>query len=147
MNSSPLLDPIRVLIVEDEIEAARLVTRRLSYYPAARFEVTHVPDLRSAFTRIEHEEFDVMVLDLGLPDAAGFDTIASACGIARHLPIVVLTGADDDEMSLQAIRAGAEDYLIKPLTDVRPVARALRNACERHKRRWAAQQQCTEVIV
>ena len=88
-----------------------------------------------------------MVLDLGLPDAEGFDTIASACGIARHLPIVVLTGADDDEMSLQAIRAGAEDYLIKPLTDVRPVARALRNACERHKRRWAAQSQTSEVTV
>jgi DNA-binding response OmpR family regulator len=133
----PIVDPIRVLIVEDEIEAARLVTRRLSYYPSARFEVTHVPDLGSAFQRIEHEEFDVMILDLGLPDAEGFDTIASACGIARHLPIVVLTGADDDEMSLQAIRAGAEDYLIKPLTDVRPVARALRNACERHKRRRA----------
>ena len=62
MNHPPLLDPIRVLVVEDEIEAARLVTRRLTYYPAARFEVTHVPDLRSAFARIEREEFDVMVL-------------------------------------------------------------------------------------
>jgi DNA-binding response OmpR family regulator len=128
-------DAIRVLIVEDEIEAARLVMRRLAYYPSARFELTHVSDLRSAFARIEQEEFDVMVLDLGLPDAAGFDTIASACGVARHLPIVVLTGTDDDDLSLRAIRAGAEDYLIKPLTDVRPVARALRNACERH-RRW-----------
>jgi DNA-binding response OmpR family regulator len=147
MNPPTPLDPIRVLIVEDEIEAARLVTRRLSFYPSARFEVTHVHDLRSAFTRIERERFDVMVLDLGLPDAAGFDTIASACGIARHLPIVVLTGADDDEMSLRAIRAGAEDYLIKPLTDVRPVARALRNACERHKRRQAVQQPSAEVTV
>ena len=135
---SPTSDgAIRVLIVEDEIEAARLVTRRLSYYPSAHFVVTHVPDLRSAFARIEQEAFDVMVLDLGLPDADGFDTIASACGVAQHLPIVVLTGADDDEMSVLAIRAGAEDYLVKPLTDVRPVARALRNACERHKRRRA----------
>jgi DNA-binding response OmpR family regulator len=128
-------DAIRVLIVEDEIEAARLVTRRLSYYPSAHFVITHVCDLRSAFARIEQETFDVMVLDLGLPDGDGFATIASACGVARHLPIVVLTGADDDEMSVRAIRAGAEDYLVKPLTDVRPVARALRNACERHKRR------------
>jgi DNA-binding response OmpR family regulator len=55
-------DAIRVLIVEDEIEAARLVTRRLSYYPSAHFVVTHVPDLRSAFTRIEQEAFEVMVL-------------------------------------------------------------------------------------
>jgi phosphoserine phosphatase RsbU/P len=129
---------IRVLIVEDEIEAARLVTRRLSYYPSAHFVVTHVPDLRSAFARIEQEAFDVMMLDLGLPDADGFATIASACGVARHLPIVVLTGEDDDELSVLAIRAGAEDYLVKPLTDVRPVARALRNACERHKRRRVA---------
>ena len=139
-------DPIRVLIVEDEVEAARLVTRRLTYYPGARFEITHVPDLGSAFARIEQEEFDVMVLDLGLPDAAGFDTIASACGVARHLPIVVLTGTDDDELSLRAIRAGAEDYLIKPLTDVRPVARALRNACERH-RRWRRHEHICEVAI
>ncbi len=131
-------DAIRVLIVEDEIEAARLVVRRLSRYPAARFEITHVSDLTSAFTRIEHEEFDVMVLDLGLPDGDGFNTIASACGVAQHLPIVVLTGEDDDEMSVRAIRAGAEDYLVKPLTDVKPVARTLRNAVERHKRRTAA---------
>src|SRR5436189_145601 len=74
---------IRVLVVEDEIEAARLVTRRLSYYPSAHFVITHVPDLGSAFARIEDEAFDVMVLDLGLPDADGFTTIASACGVAR----------------------------------------------------------------
>src|SRR5207245_4639716 len=101
-HAAPLLNPIRVLIVEDEIEAARLVTRRLSYYPGARFEVTHVHDLRSAFARIEQEEFDVMVLDLGLPDAEGFDTLASACGIARHLPIVLVTGRADAEVSVRA---------------------------------------------
>ena len=61
-------EAIRVLIVEDEIEAARLVTRRLSHHPKAHF-------------------------DLGLPDADRFDTIASACVVARHLPIVVLTGS------------------------------------------------------
>jgi DNA-binding response OmpR family regulator len=125
---------VRVLLVEDEIEAARLVTRRLTYYPTVRFEVTHVLDLSSAFARIEKDAFDVMVLDLCLPDGEGLETLASACAVARHLPIVVLTGVDDDQMSLRAIRAGAQDYLIKPLTDVRPVARALLNACERHRR-------------
>jgi DNA-binding response OmpR family regulator len=131
---SELRPLVRVLLVEDEIEAARLVTRRLTYYPGVRFEVTHVVDLSSAFSRIEREGFDVMVLDLCLPDGEGFETLASACAVARHLPIVVLTGVDDDQMSLRAIRAGAQDYLIKPLTDVRPVARALLNACERHRR-------------
>jgi len=125
---------VRVLLVEDEVEAARLVTRRLGHYPSVRFEVTHVLDLSSAFAHLERDTTDVMVLDLGLPDADGFETLASACAVARHLPIVVLTGVDDDQMSLRAIRAGAQDYLIKPLTDVRPVARALLNACERHRR-------------
>jgi hypothetical protein len=111
-------DPIRVLLVEDEIEAARLVTRRLTYYPSVRFEVTHVPDLGSAFARLEDEDFDVMVLDLCLPDAEGFDTLASACGIAR---------------------------LIKPLTDVRPVARARLNARERHRRQYTASRPIQEV--
>ena len=78
-----------------------------------------------------------MVLDLGLPDADGFDTIASACGVAPPADRRA-HGEDDDEMAVLAIRAGAEDYLVKPLTDVRPVARTLRNACERHKRRRVA---------
>jgi hypothetical protein len=137
---------IRVLLVEDEIEAARLVTRRLTYYPSANFEVTHVLDLGSAFGRLESEDFDIMVLDLCLPDAEGFDTLASACGIARHVPIVVLTGVDDDEMSLRAIQAGAQDYLIKPLTDVRPVARALLNARERHRRQHGTFSRTQEIV-
>ena len=143
----PTCDAIRVLLVEDELDSARMVTRRLSYYPSARFDVTHVPDLSSAFARLEREDFDIMVLDLCLPDAAGFDTLASACGLARHVPIVVLTGVDDDEMSLRAIRAGAQDYLIKPLTDVRPVARALLNARERHRRQHAGPRQNQEIAV
>lgn len=127
-------DPVKVLLVEDEADSARLLTRRLMHYPGARFEVTHAWDLRSAFSLLERGSFDVMVLDLCLPDGRGFGTLASACGVARHLPIVVLTSEDDDEMSLRAIRAGAQDYLIKPLTDVRPVARALLHARERHRR-------------
>lgn len=137
---------IHVLLVEDEVEAARLVTRRLTYYPTVRFTVSHVSDLRSAFKRVEEECFDVMVLDLGLPDGEGFETLASACAIARHLPIVVLTGVDDDQMALRAIRAGAQDYLIKPLTDVRPVARALLNACERHRRQIFAFERAQEMV-
>lgn len=128
------VEPVRVLLVEDELDSARLVMRRLMRYPAVPFEVTHVVDLSSAFAKLESDTFDVMVLDLCLPDGDGFDTLASACGVARHVPIVVLTGVDDDEMSLRAIRAGAQDYLIKPLTDMRPVARALLHARERHRR-------------
>ena len=128
------VEPVRVLLVEDELDSARLVMRRLMRYPGVPFEVTHVVDLSSAFAKLESDTFDVMVLDLCLPDAQGFETLASACGVARHLPIVVLTGLDDDEMSLRAVRAGAQDYLIKPLTDMRPVARALLNARERHRR-------------
>ena len=67
-------------------------------------------------------------------DGEGFDTLASADAIARHLPVVVRTGVDDDQMALRAIRAGAQDYRIEPLTDVRPVARALLDACERRRR-------------
>lgn len=131
-------EPLHVLLVEDEADSARLLTRRLSRYPGACFEITHAWDLRSAFSMLEKASFDVMVLDLCLPDGKGFSTLASACGLARHLPIVVLTAEDDDEMSLRAIRAGAQDYLIKPLTDVRPVARALLHARERHRRQTSA---------
>ena len=143
--TGPMQDPVRVLLVEDEADSARLLTRRLLRYPGACFEVIHAWDLRSAFTMLETDCYDVMVLDLCLPDGGGFSTLASACGIARHLPIVVLTAEDDDEMSLRAIRAGAQDYLIKPLTDVRPVARALLHARERHRRQLVADERVLEI--
>lgn len=145
LHPPPRCAPVRVLLVEDEADSARLLIRRLQRYPGARFELSHAWDLRSALALLEEQDFDVMVLDLCLPDGQGFGTLASACALARHLPIVVLTAEDDDEMALRAIRAGAQEYLIKPLTDVRPVARALLHAQERHRLQRAPRERSPEV--
>lgn len=145
LHPPPERTPVRVLLVEDEADSARLLTRRLQRYPGVRFVVSHAWDLGSAFARLEEQAFDVMVLDLCLPDGRGFGTLASACAVARHLPIVVLTAEDDDEMALRAIRAGAQEYLIKPLTDVRPVVRALLHARERHRRQLDPRERRLEV--
>lgn len=130
----PSLYPVRVLFVEDDLETARLFARRLRWSPAARFEVTHFPELDAALGALERLSFDVALVDVGLPDADGMGTVAAIGAVARHVPIVFLTANDDDALAVDAVRAGAQDYLIKQHSDGRTVARALLQALHRHRR-------------
>lgn len=127
----------RVLLVEDDIDTARLVRRRLERSPRARFQVTHAPDLQLAFGLLEKEPFDAILLDLSLPDGDMMSTLAAMGAVARHVPVVVLTGHSDEDLALLAIRAGAQDYLMKDEQNARTVVRSLLHAIER-KRRAAA---------
>ena len=77
------------------------------------------------------DSFDAILLDLSLPDSHGVKTVAQVNAVAPHLPIVVMTGLDDEEMGMEAVRQGAQDYLIKGHGDGRLVARAIRYAMER----------------
>ena len=126
---------VRVLIVEDDIDQARLLERKLSWSLMACFTASHAPDLESALRAIESEPPDAVILDLSLPDSAGLATIASLGSLSRHIPIVVLTSNDDDEAALFAARIGVQDYLIKGNLDTRMLARAVLAAIDRH--RWA----------
>jgi PAS domain-containing protein len=75
----------------------------------------------------------VILLDLGLPDAAGIEAVRMARAAAPHIPLVVLTGWDDDVMASQALHEGAQDYLIKGQLDIRAMLRAIRYAIERKR--------------
>lgn len=125
---------IRVLLVEDDLDCARLYGRVLALSPAAAFEVVHAPDLKTALGLVEREPFDALLLDLALPDGGSLSTLAAAAALSRHLPITILTGNDDDELVQLAGRIGAQDYLVKSEQDGRTLARALLGAIERH--RW-----------
>lgn len=123
---------IRVLLVEDDPDSARLYGRVLTLSPAAAFEVVHAQDLNTALSLVERQPFDAVLLDLALPDGKSRSTLSVAAALSRHLPITILTANDDDELVQLAARSGAQDYLVKTEQDGRTLARALLGAIERH---------------
>jgi DNA-binding NtrC family response regulator len=104
---------IKVLLVEDNPAEARLLQEALLEAGRQMVEVTHVDRLSEAFKQIRSRQLDALLLDLSLPDSKGLDTVARAQEEAPHLAIVVLTGNEDEEAALAAVRMGAQDYLFK----------------------------------
>lgn len=127
-------DGIRVLIVEDNPGDARLLRETLATAGTPRFVVTHVDRLGEALNRLASERFDVVLLDLHLPDGEGLETFSRAHQNAPAAPIVVLTGLDDEDMAIRAVQAGAQDYLIKGQVPSTLLVRAVRYAMERVRR-------------
>ena len=125
----------RILLVETDPEDARLVREYLKDAAAFRADLAHAERLSDAQRMLETDRFDVVLLDLSLPDSKGLGTIAGAKGHARSTPIVVLTGLDDEELAVRALHEGAQDYLVKGRMDGSSVSRAIRYAIERHRLR------------
>ena len=122
---------MRVLLVEDNDGDAELVTDALTAAISADVQVARVVRLREATARLEQERFDVVLLDLSLPDAAGFDGLTRLRAAVPLAPIVVLTGQQDSARGLAAIQQGAQDYLQKGHAGGPDLLRALRFAHER----------------
>jgi PAS domain S-box-containing protein len=120
----------QVLLVEDNPGDARLIQESLCEASGAVFEVRHADRLDSALETLAAGDTDVVLLDLSLPDANGLDTLVRAHDAAPGVPIVVLTGLDDEELAMRAVQEGAQDYLIKGVESA-PLARAIRYAIDR----------------
>ena len=126
----PTTQPI--LLVEDNAGDALLLKdalRDFNHMPP--FELIHVDRLAAAIARAKLERFDAVLLDLSLPDAKGVETVVRMQREAETLPIIVLTGLDDDAAAVEAVRAGAQDYLVKGQIDGHLLVRALSYAIER----------------
>jgi signal transduction histidine kinase len=121
----------RVLVVEDSPSDLMLLREALRPV-GGQLEIVATDALRSGLERAENDDFDVMLLDLGLPDSDGLPTLQTAVEEAPHLPIVVMTGRDDVQAAATALRSGAQDYLIKGASDSDSILRAIRYAIERH---------------
>lgn len=104
---------IHVLLVEDEIGDAHLVKSTLKKNREITFDVTWVESLSLAIQALSENDFDVMLLDLSLSDSEGLKTVEIARKMAGDLPIVVLTGRSDTNFALTALKAGANDYMVK----------------------------------
>jgi sigma-B regulation protein RsbU (phosphoserine phosphatase) len=126
--------PIRVLLVEDNPGDALLIREMLSESKDPSFELTRVERLDAARDAIEQHPFALVLLDLSLPDSQGLDTFRGLRKTGPRLPVVVLTGLDDEGQGIQAIREGAQDYLLKDRITDRELAHSLQYALQRHER-------------
>jgi diguanylate cyclase (GGDEF)-like protein/PAS domain S-box-containing protein len=120
-----------LLLVEDNPGDARLLREMLKDLSLDPAQLTHVQCMSEAEKHLENNPVDIILLDLGLPDAHGLGAVRRTRGFAPRVPLVVLTGLDDEGMATQALQEGAQDYLIKGQIDARSLMRSLRYAIER----------------
>ena len=124
-------EPTKVLLVEDNRGDARLLYEGLEEALPEQFQMTHVRRLSEALEYLWEETCDVVLLDLGLPDSHGLDTLVVTRAQAPGVPIVVLTGFQDEALAGEALKGGAQDYLVKGQVDSKLLARSLRYAIVR----------------
>jgi two-component system cell cycle sensor histidine kinase/response regulator CckA len=122
---------IRVLLLEDNLAEARLLQEIFKGTVNSQFSLTHVKRLGDAITQLKSNSFDVALLDLTLPDSDGLGSLDALIHNAPNLPIVVLTSTNDDELALDAVRHGAQDYLVKRQVNLDILVRSVRYAIER----------------
>ena len=125
---------IDILLVEDEAFYARLLKAALTRRAPGNltFQIVHIEDMQHALAEVGKCRFDVILLDLMLPDSGGVDTVRRMRAAAPETPLVVLTGMDSDQLALDVLKAGAQDYLIKNYDDDL-IVRSIRYAIERER--------------
>lgn len=132
---------IKILLVEDNPGDALLLQETLSEITFVELEWVHVERISQAIARLESENFDVILLDLLLPDSNGLDTLLQIQSRVPHTPIVVLTGMADDTLAVRALQAGAQDYLVKGQASGSDLLmRSIRYAIERKRIETTLQQ-------
>ena len=123
-------DPIRLLLVEDSASDAALLRAELMQTRLV-FEIDHVQRLSQAVERLRQVTYDIILLDLSLPDSHGLETLLQIRAVEPDVPVVILSGYDDTQLGLEAVKHGAQDYLMKGRTDAILLERALQYAMER----------------
>lgn len=126
-------DTLSILIVEDDLIDRKLLTRLLTRSSLGHAQVTSVHCLNSAMEALASESFDVILSDLGLPDCHGIEAASRLQEVAPDIPLIVLSGLDDESTAIHAMQQGVQDYLIKGQVDSQVLVRAIRYAIERKK--------------
>lgn len=123
--------PIKVLLIEDNPADVLLVKEMFAEANTVRFELTHIDKLSKAFKFPEKSRFDIILLDLSLPDGQGLDTVIQTRTALPTIPIVVISGLGDEELAVKALHEGAQDYLVKGQVDSSLLIRSVRYSIER----------------
>jgi len=123
----------RILLIEDNPGDVRFIQVSLSEVNNFRFSLDHVSELKKGLELFDEKDFDVVLLDLALPDSMGLKTLAKVQDKVPNIPIIILTGNDDEEVILRAAQSGAQDYLTKGKTNSRLLIRSMQYAIQRKK--------------
>ena len=127
------MDIIRVLIIEDNPADMRLIREELAALTQPSFKICFADRLASGLRQLQTEQIEVVLLDLFLPDSTGIGTLKRVLGHCPNVPVIVLTGLDYEKLGTEAMRQGAQDYLVKGQTGGKLLARAVLFAMERKR--------------
>jgi DNA-binding response OmpR family regulator len=126
-------ESINVLLVEDNPQHVRLVQAYLAASRDPSFHLLHAQSVAAALQVLRESAMDIVLLDLTLPDSTGLETYRAVRADVGRMPIVIMSGVDDEELAIQAVREGAQDYLRKGDLSREDLLHALRFAIERHR--------------
>ena len=138
-------ESVKALLIEDDKYDALIIREMLSRAKGDRFDLEWVNRLSTGLERLAEGGIDAVLLDLGLPDSQGLETLSRANAQAPEVPVVVLTGFADEMLAVEAVRAGAQDYLVKGQVDGNLLVRSIRYAIERHRMLAELEQQAQEL--
>lgn len=130
--------PFRILLIEDDPDDSMMLQTHLRQ-AGAQAELVQVTCLTDAANAIENNEFELVLLDLNLPDSRGLDTLAQILILAPHAPVIVMSGVDHESLALQAVQQGAQDFLVKGKIKAHELARAMLFSLERNRRQTQLQ--------
>jgi len=126
-------EPVSILLIEDNVADARLLQEMMRDTGADEHRFCLASTLADGFKALARAQFDLVVLDLGLSDSRGLETFARFHKEHPELPVVVLSGLDDEQVAVSAVQSGAQDYLVKRQLSGGALRRAIRYAVERHR--------------
>lgn len=124
-------DETRILLIEDDGGDAALVREMLSRPDRQPIRLAHEQTLADGLCRLEQHRFHLVLLDIGLPDSQGLDTFKRLKNAAPDIPVIVLTGMDDESLGIKLVQMGAQDYLVKGMLNGSMLSRCIRYGIER----------------
>jgi signal transduction histidine kinase len=127
--------PIKILLIEDSRVATQLAKQMLTEAESPQFvtELKCADRLSTGLKYLDEEEIDIVLLDLTLPDSHDLETFTTVHGKAQEVPIVVMSGIEDEKLAIEAVQRGAQDYLVKGQIDSNLLKRSILYAIERHR--------------
>ena len=127
------MNNISILLVEGSPKERTLIQEYLAATPSFQCSLTEAESLEAALSLIEHDDFDVVLLDLELPDSSGLNTARRIITELRETAVIVLSNPQDEELARQAVRYGTEDYIQKRFLSEAMLVKSIRYAMERKK--------------
>lgn len=126
-------EPIRVLLIEDNKGDATIILKMLKESELSEFELTHYLRLETGLKDLEKNKYDLILLNLGLPDSIGMESFNCVLDKNPSVPIIILTGLSNEKFGIEAVKCGAQDYLVKGEFNGKLLVRAIQYAIERKK--------------